>query len=240
MQPIDLLVYVGPIISMEILAALVGTYYLKNASVPIIGSRYLVNFLWLTVFVEILGSYAALAYFSDYRYFSFVEDTPFRNNFWLFNTYSVINFSFYPFYFSLFLKNKFFKNLLKILIVGFIISSVVLMIVKNTFFHQASRFVNIAGTLLLFVSIILFYFELLRSDLLLQVKRFLPFYVSVAVLIFNLCITPMDILSQYFNLTEGNELFVKLHLYVVLFANVFLYAMLIFGFLICSKKKKFY
>ena len=108
------------------------------------------------------------------------------------------------------------------------------------FFPSSPKFITIAGTFLLFFSVMFFYFELLRSDLVLQLKRFLPFYISVGVLVFNLSITPIEILSQYFNLEEGNELFIKLHINVLLIANIFMYSTFILGFIICSRKKKFY
>lgn len=240
MELSDFLVFILPIFFLEILAASAGSYYLKKTSPQITSTKYFVLFLWCNVCVEIFGSYAPMAYFSDYEIFSFIAGTRFENNFWLYNIYNVLSFSFLTIYFTSFLKNKYWKVLFWILTIGFIVVSAIIINSNGTFFKSSSKFVTITGTLLLFFSVILFYFELLKSDLLLQIKRFLPFYISVGILVFNLCITPIDILSQYFSIADGNELFVKLHVNVLLYANIFMYLTFIFGFLICSRKRKSY
>ncbi|MCW8981918.1 MAG: hypothetical protein OQJ83_11085, partial [Altibacter sp.] len=84
---------------------------------------------------------------------------------------------------------------------------------------------------------VLFYFELLRSDMLLQLKHFLPLYISAGVLVFNLCVTPIDIFSEYF---KNNTFLVELKVYVYLYANIFMYSSFIIGFIVCSKKKRSY
>ncbi|WP_410005030.1 hypothetical protein [Aequorivita nionensis] len=238
MELSDFLLYVLPIFSLEVLAASTGTYYLGKNFSQFKSTKYLVLFLWLTVFVELVGSYAPFAYFSDYTIFSFVKGTPFENNYWWYNTYSALSFSFYVLYFVSFLKNRYWKLIFQILAGAFFISSILIFIFSDTFFKGFPPYMTITGTLLLFFSVVLFYFELLRSDLLLQLKRLLPFYISVGVLVFNLCVTPIEIFSQYFNLKDGNDLFVTLRSNVLLYGNIFIYSTYTLGFLICSKKKK--
>jgi hypothetical protein len=70
----------------------------------------------------------------------------------------------------------------------------------------------------------------------LNLKRFLPLYVSIGVMIFYLCVTPLSIFSDYFN--SENSLFVKLQVHLILFSNIFMYSFFILGFYICSRKKK--
>ncbi|MGK0235945.1 MAG: hypothetical protein ACI9EK_002488, partial [Psychroserpens sp.] len=65
---------------MELIAALAGTYYLKKNAKNNKSEKYLILFLWFTLFVEIIGAYAPVAYFSNYQYFSFVENTVFEDN----------------------------------------------------------------------------------------------------------------------------------------------------------------
>lgn len=234
----DFLLYVLPIFFLEVLAASTGTYYLRKNLSQFKSTKYLVLFLWITVFVELVGSYAPIGYFSDYTIFSFVQGTPFENNYWWYNSYSVLSFSFFILYFISFSKNKYWKLIFQILVGTFLLVSILIFIFSGTFFIGYSPYLTIAGTLLLFFSVVMFYFELLRSEFLLQLKRFLPFYISVGVLVFNLCVTPIEIFIQYFNLKDGNELFVTLRSNVLLYANIFMYSTFILGFLICLKKKK--
>jgi len=196
-----------------------------------------VLFLWITLLVELMGYYAGIAHFTEYKYFAFVKGTLFQSNYWLFNCYTVLSFSFFIYYFRSFLRAASWRLLLAGFLVFFIVSSILSFFITDTFFTSYSQFVSLVGTLLLAISIVLFYFELLRSDILLQLKRFLPLYISVGVLVFNLCITPVDIFSEYF---KNNTFLVELKVYVYLYANIFMYTSFIIGFIVCSKKKRSY
>ena len=239
MEISDFIIFISPVIALEVLAAIAGSYYLKTAEMPFKNSKYLVYFLWFTVFVELIGSYAPIAYFSNYKYFSFIKGTPFEFNYWWFNIFIMLNFAFFTYYFVSFLRNKTVKSIGHFFIALYLIVSISIYAFSNNIFKVTSNFVIIMGTLFLLLSVLFFYFELLRSDLLLQLKRFLPFYISVGVLVFNLTVTPVDILADYFSGGEENELFIKLHVNLLLYANIFLYSSFILGFLICSKTKKF-
>lgn len=194
-------------------------------------------FLWITFFVELTGYYAGIAHFTQYKYFSFVKDTLFQNNYWLYNGYTLLSFSFFIYYFRSFLRSASWRLLLAGFLGFFIFSSILSFFITDTFFTSYSQFVSLVGTLLLSISIVLFYFELLRSDMLLQLKHFLPLYISAGVLVFNLCVTPIDIFSEYF---KNNTFLVELKVYVYLYANIFMYSSFIIGFIICSKKKRSY
>ena len=238
MELIDFLYYIIPINTIELLAAVCGTYYLKKAP-RLRSTKLLVYFLWFTLFVELIGSYASIGYFSNYTYFSFVLDTPFKDNYWWYNSYGVLSYSFYALYFRSFVRNKLWRGLLKYLVILFVLSSSLIYVFTDVYFNSTSQFVSITGTLIIFLSIMAFYFELLRSDKLLKLKLFLPFYISVGILVFNLCITPVDLFSEYFNISGGNELFVNLHIKIMLYANIFMYFTYSLGFIVCSRKKKF-
>lgn len=122
----------------------------------------------------------------------------------------------------------------------FSFASVISFFFSDNFFDTSSVFITISGTLLILCIILYFYYELLRSDLILRILGFLPFYVSIGLLVFNLTVTPVDLLSKYFTTAEDNEIFVSLYLNVYLFANFFLYLSIIIGFLVCTKKKFLY
>jgi len=231
------IISVIPINILELLAAIAGTYYLKKVAY-LKSTKYLVIFLWITIFIELISSYPAIAYFSEYKYFSFIKDTPYENNYWLFNLFIIFSIVFYIYYFRSFLKGKNWKLLLKILSYLYVLSSIVNLLFTDIYFKGYSQFTTITGTLLLFLSIVVFYFELLKSDELLNIKRFLPLYISIGVLIFYLCITPINIFSEYFG--GENNFYIQLKANVYLYANIFLYSTYILGFIICSNEKRSY
>ncbi len=222
---------------MELLAALAGSFYLSNTNASKI-SKQLVAFLWITFFVEVIAAYAPIAYFSEFKYFSFVKDTPFEDHKWLYNIYTLYSYIFLTYYFYQNLRNLKWRLILKVIIVTFAFAAVINLIFSGIFFEADAQFTLLAGTLILVMSIIMFYFELLQSDLLLQLKRILPMYISVGVMVFSLCVTPVDIFSKYFS--AENVSFVALRNNVYLYTNVFMYTIFIIGFLICSRKKTSY
>lgn len=76
--------------------------------------------------------------------------------------------------------------------------------------------------------------------MLLQLKNYLPFYISVGILAFNVCLAPLEILAEYYNLAEENNLFVNLRITVMLVGNFFMYGTFIYAFATCCKKKSYY
>lgn len=231
--------YIVPIVLLELLAAISGSYYLRKAEYPLKNTKYLVWFLWFTVFVELLGSYAPIAYYSDYRFFGFIKDSVFANNSWWYNIFSVLNFAFFTYYFTSYIRPKWIRNALYSGIVVFLVSSAIYYAVSKNAFFGSESFVNTPGAILLLCSVMVFYYHLLRSELILKLNYFLPFYVSIGVLVFNLTVTPIEQLSMFLTTDEGNEFFLMLYVNVVRFANFLLYPLIVIGFLICSKERQF-
>lgn len=224
---------------MELLAAIAGTYYLRQRKATKY-DKYLVAFLWFIVIAETVGIYAPAAYFSKYKYFSFVEGTLFTNNYWIFNIVIIASFAFYSLYFRSLLRNGIWKKTLSILVYLYVLASILFLIFTDIYFSGYSKFSSLAGTLLLFISVAVFYFKLLKSDIILNLRYYLPIYISIGVLVFHLCVTPFDILTAYFKADTGNDMFIKLRVNVLLYSNIFMYSTIILGFIVCSRKKKSY
>jgi hypothetical protein len=226
-----------PINILELIAAIAGTYFIKK--VPFLKStKYLVVFLWFTLIVEVIGAYPAIAHFSDYKYFSFVEGTLFERNYWIYNIYVILSYVFYIYYFRFYIRQRIWKLLLNYFAYIFIIATIVNLFLSDVFFEGISQFTALSGTLLIFLTVVIFYFELLRSDVLLNLKRFLPLYISIGILIYHLCVTPIDIFSEHF--TSENPFYNQLSVKINLYANIFLYSIYILGFIICSRERRSY
>lgn len=219
-----------------IISFITSIYFLKKnkANKPL---KLLVIYLGVVVLLEIIASYSVIGYYSNYQYFSFIENSPFRRNTWVYNFYDIINPILIGLYFLYYIENKSFKSIAKITLVLYFLSSVYFQFVTTSFFENSS-FVVIAGTFLILGVLFQFFFELLKSDLILQLKTHLPMYIAVGVFVFNVANAPLAIFSDYFNETTGNFLFVKLQVYIVLISNLFMYSCFIIGFLVCSKKMK--
>lgn len=208
-------------------------YYRKNKSKP---TSYLVFFLGLTVCVEILGWYPWLI---DLGYLSFLRDSLFQKNYWLFNLYGIISYLFYMNYFKWYLSSKRSIGILNRLSILFLVIGVFENVLSGAFFIKFMPITNIFGTLFVFLSIAFYYLELLKSDQILQVQKTLPFYISVGALLFHLCATPFFIYSSYYS-NSIDPAFVSLYRRVIFGINYVLYAIYIAGFLICYRKENPY
>ena len=218
---------------LELFAAITGTIFILKKPNSFKVNKYLVYFLWFTLFYDTIGGYAPINYFSNSSYFGFVENTPFKDNYWWFNMYMIISFSFFIYYFNSFIRNKVINKWLKLLIALFIITTVINLIYSNIFFNGYSIFTNVTGSIIVMISIFFYYFDLLKRDDVFALNRQLPIYISIGVLIYNLTITPSDIYSQYFN--PYNDTYVKLSGFIVLLANIIMYGTFILGFINTAK-----
>ncbi len=216
---------------LEFLAFFVGViYYKKNKSKP---TLYLVWFLGITIFNELFGWYA---YFLDSPFLSFLKGTPFEDNYWSGNIYSILSYLFYINYFKWYLLSKKSTIIIDRISILFFIVSILEILFSNGFFIKFMPISNIVGTLFVFLSIAFYYLELLKSDQILKVHKSLPFYVSVGALIFHLCTTPFFIYSTYYS-NSIDPGFVSLYRQVIFGSNYLLYSIYIAGFLICLRKK---
>ena len=222
-----------PIYLFELLAALAGTFYLNKKENNNNLNKYFVIFLWCTFFHEIVGAYSPIAYFSEYRYFGFVKGTVFERNIWQYNIYFIISFSFLIYYFKSILSDKKFKKRMGFVNLIYVLGSIIYLFISKDFFTNYSIFTLIVGSLLVTVNILLFYFRLLKTDKVLNLKIYLPIYISFGALFFYLCTIPLELFSVYFKAV--NELYVNIRTNVILIANIFMYGTFITGFIVCAK-----
>lgn len=239
MEVSDYILSTAPGTLAEIIAAISGLYYLRHHPADQT-TRKFVWFLWITVGVEIIGMYAPIAYFSGYTVFGFVKDTVFRNNEWWYNLYIIFSYLFYTYFFYCYVKSLKLKKVLKGFMLFYLVAAPINLLFFPDFFSSFSRFSVLFGTLMNFLAIFVFCYELLQSDRLLSLKTYLPFYVTVGLLVYNLVNTPTDLLLVYFNLETGNEYFVEVRSKLLMFSNLFMYLAYSIGFYICSRANKSY
>lgn len=220
---------------LEVGAAISGIWYLNKRPHSSIETKIFVAYLWVIVFVELIGLYPSIAYFTDYKMFSFTKDSPIERNFWWYNSLNLISIYSYSVYFTAQLKNKKIRKIFWTLTLILLLTATINLIFFEGFFSSYSAINSIMGTVILVVLILFYYWELLKSDKLLNFYQSLSFYISVAVLIWFLVITPLFIYSKYFSLQ--NSEFVSFHSWILKVCNIFLYGTFIFGFLICSKRE---
>ncbi len=75
---LEYFIYAFPVVMLELIAALAGTFYIRKVPAASIWIKRFVYFLWFTFLIEALASYAVIGHFSSYKYFAFVKDTNFE------------------------------------------------------------------------------------------------------------------------------------------------------------------
>lgn len=230
--------FILPVSILEIIAASVGTYLLFKNKInkP---HTWVVYYLWLVIVLESYGFMVGLSKQTNYEYFAFLKDTFFGNGSWATNIFSVLFTVLLLSYFLHFLRGHLERILIQIFTLGYITLALILYSDLETLQLPVIPIVLVSGSLLLFITILLFLLNLLKTDRVIELKTHFPIYVATGYLFFLLSTTPIDIYFKYYDI-ELNESYVNLRASIYLYVNLFLYFILTLGFILCFWKKKSY
>lgn len=171
-----------------ILAFIIGLFNFKKfKNSP---SRYFLYFLGYGIATEIFGG----LFF--YKLFKFP-------NYILYNFYAAVQFVFYLWLLGKYLKSKKTRKIIKTFM-----SVILIFFIFNTIFFQnillgLQSYFFLFGGILLIITIILFFIEILNSNAVLDIKHFLIFWVATGVLLFQLGFIPVFIAKNYINHSQG-------------------------------------
>ncbi|MEZ4792157.1 MAG: hypothetical protein R2783_01375 [Gelidibacter sp.] len=222
--------------SVEILAAITGLFcYGKYKSTPV---KYFICFLVYVAIIELVGSYPG--YVAKYGFLkeakAFLKGTKFERNYWFFTIFWIIGSAlFYGLYFREILKSKFFKKILKYLILLFLVFSIgYIALYWSLFFTGRTILIDIFGVIIIMLGIIFYLVEILRSDKILRFYKSIDFYIAAILIIWYIIVTPLSFYSIYF--TKADWSFVMLKYQIHLLANICMYLSFAFALLWCNPK----
>ncbi|MDO5981468.1 hypothetical protein [Flavivirga spongiicola] len=196
---------------LELIAAIVALIHYKKYANS--SESYFLHFLWVTFFVDaILGP--LLSFFK-------------LDNTWLFYGYTGVSFLFYYWWYYTILAEKLYKAIVMVLSIIFmilyIINGISVELHKYSFVIGASFVLVLAGFHL---------HQLFNSDYTLKLKYKLSFWITIALVLFNISMIPFILLSKYFNVWINNSVFSI----ILFFLNIVLYGFYIIGFIWTKKK----
>ncbi len=219
----------------EVLCAVSGTWYLRKTKNEKL--KIFVYYLWLTVIVETLGVYKTFLQDNyDYSWFIAWKNSVFCQNTWLYNIYSFLGVGLLGIFYSDLLHSKTYKLIIRSIVIIYAVFSMIYYTYTDAFFVMGLPFDNILASVIVSIYVILYFVELMNSDFILQYYKLPSFYISVALLLWNLCTTPLFIYNSYF--TPFNTEFVNFRLLLLLYINIFTYSCISFGFWYSLKKSK--
>lgn len=221
---------------VEATAALTGLLLFnkyKNTSV-----KYFIYFLvYLTIF-DFLTRYTRFVY--PARFLEFLIDTVFQKNHWLATSFWKIGaIMFFAFYYQKILISKVFKNIIKYASYGFFIISVIYIIIHfEEFFYKFFPIISIMGAVIVFLCSVLYFLEILQSDKILTFYKSINFYISAAIFIWWLIITPIVFYDVYYVYEIGNPDrdwdYRYLRRLIYISANIIMYSTFTFALIWCK------
>lgn len=213
---------------MEFLAAFTGSLYLWRNKFSSRKEKLFVIFLWSVLFIDVFGSYSLWAFFDNYETLPFLKNSIFVRNIWYYNLAQVYFTVCYAGFMQSEIENSKIAATLRLAIHFFIIYSLMVIAWSEDLFLVYITPIFLVGTLLILLSVFLYFIDLLRSEKILVFYKNLFFYVFIGVLIHYLVVQPVTIYSVYFN--EDNPEYVNLFAAILRLANIFMYGMFILGF----------
>ncbi|MCG9972106.1 hypothetical protein [Christiangramia crocea] len=226
--------YIG--YAAEFIAAISGSIYLLKYPHTPKSYRLFVYFLWLVVWVEILGLYPLIAYVTDYKVFGFTEGSSFERNWWLYNIFKIVQYYFYYSFFRMQLQSKRKRRIIKHVTAFYAVSAIISIFVLEGFFKSISAYIYIVGAFGLLICTGIYLMELLNSSRILDSFGELPFYMAAGLMIWTLTVMPLFIYSTYVN--SENPAFVSVYYGTLRLANLILYLLFALAFYIDYRSLK--
>ena len=182
---------------------------------------------------DFIGSY--VHYIKNDGFLNFLEGTVFIRNFWWSTLYwkigAILFFSFYYYYYILTYEK--FKRIVKYSGYFFLAFSIVYILFNwDDYFVQFFPIISILGAIIVFLCTIFYFFETLESDKILTFYKSINFYISAAIFIWWLIITPLVFYDIYNSHYDWNFIFLKWQIY--LFANILMYSTFTFALIWCK------
>lgn len=220
----------------ESLAAVTGLLLYRKYKFA--AAKYFIFFLVYLTICDFISFYTG--YVHPKKLFDFLIGTIFEKNHWWTTLYwDVGAILFFSFYYYKILKTKVFRKIIKLFGSTFFIFSLTYIILNwDAFFYKFFPVLSISGAIIILICTVFYFVEILQSDKVLTFYRSINFYISFAIFIWWLIITPLDFYNIYFAYEVGNPNrdwnFIFLRWEIYLFANIFMYLTYTFALIWCK------
>lgn len=219
--------------SIEAIAAITGLLYLKKfKGTPAIAFIGILLYLFL---IDTLGGYPQ--YYGTFDFLEPIKNSRFYKNSWWYTVFFdiIAVFLFCLFYLKV-LKKK--KHRLIIKYVAFVYLIVSLITIYNNFdllFLVAFPILYVFSAIIIILCSIFYFIEIIETDAIIVFYKSIYFYISVAIFVWWLVITPLVFYDKYFILSDRDFMILKRSIYI--FSNIFMYTTFVIG-LIVSKPEE--
>lgn len=219
---------------LELVAALTGSFYwLKTADDSI---RPFVWYLWFIVFVETLAMYPYLYDIMDNSIINSIENSKFRRNSWLYNLYNPVTVFLIGRFMISNTNTTFSHRIIKYLVFCYALFCLGFFLIRGDFFEMGIPYDSVISTFVIFIMVMLYLRELMKSNDILNFYKSPVFYVTIALLLWYICLTPLFIFNAFY--LKINKEFISFRSSFLDTSNIILYSWYTFAFLYTLRFKK--
>ncbi|MFH4965468.1 hypothetical protein V8G69_10735 [Gaetbulibacter sp. M235] len=221
---------------VEVLSALTGIFLFNKYKNSI--SKYFIYFLVYLSICEAINTYTWLV-FPD-KILSFLVGTIIEKNYWWTTLYWKIGaIMFFAFYYNKILRYKSFKKIISYSALSFLFFSISYIVLHwQAFFVKFFPIISILGAVIIFLCSVFYFIETLQGDSILNFYKSLNFYISAAIFIWWLIITPIVFYDNYttyeISVYERDWDYIKLRRLIYLSANLCMYLTFTFALIFCK------
>ena len=159
-------------------------------------------------------------------YISFVLG---KRSYYIYNIWTLANTYFYLFFILVLLRDTFKKRILQTLIFIYTIFSIVDILFYSDFIGSSLNINIIVGSFLIVFAVLFFFTELLKSDLILDLKHSMVSWIMFGVLFFNIGTIPIYIIAELIHYQGVFD-------YITLGLNIIMAGCFITGFIVSKKE----
>ncbi|MFY0714675.1 hypothetical protein J1D01_13435 [Seonamhaeicola sp. NFXS20] len=220
--------------SVEAMAAITGLFLFsryKNTAV-----KYFIYFLVYLTICDTVNEYTLLIY--PEGILEFLANTKISRNYWWSTLFWKIGaILFFAFFYRKILERQLFKSIIKYAVYPFLIVSITyILFYWEDFFNRYFPVISVLGTIIIFTCTIFYFIEVLQTDKILTFYKSVYFYISAAIFIWWLIITPIVFYDIYMTNIDMN--YISLRRLIYLLANIIMYSTFTFALIFCKPQNK--
>ena len=157
-------------------------------------------------------------------------------NVFFYNIFQIVSFTFYLLLFKNVVKSLKNKKIISILLAFYYTSYLINLLFIDDFFKDYFSNTYVIGAALIITSILIFLYEILKSDIILHINKMMVFWISIGLLLMYLPNIPFNVIRNYYQDSATIP-----YIYAVNFLLVFVFNIIIIsGFIWSSKEQRDY
>ncbi|WP_417236187.1 hypothetical protein [Bizionia paragorgiae] len=186
--------------------------------------------------IELIGNYPRL--YGKIEFLEPLYNSVFRKNYWWYTlAFDIGVILLFSVLYQKIIKSIAFKRVIKVATILYFGFSVIFILINyQDLFKQTFPVFQLLGALIILMCCAFYLFELLQSDAVLQMHKHLYFYITIAIFLWWIIVTPLTFYDLYFRSADWNFIILKWQIH--LFANMFMYFTFSFALWWCKPEFK--